>query len=222
VLIGRGQELGGEEGFLVFDLDTKRYEHIPHDPARLSRNRLGVLGATAEDGDTLVTLRPAFPGTRPIWSTRIDGWSVHQPVWLPGGEEGSADVLMLAGGPEQHGAVYRLDGETGEIRWQTPLPEPAFAPAHATFPFGFRPTGGWTPIGLVGDHIVAIGSFNTLFFLDPREGRIVASRKGLGPMLALPRISEGRLVMAGFEGMRAVPLNALFRPDESLQARRRC
>ena len=185
------------------DLDTGAAQRQAIHPDLLARNGLRYLrsGADQSPGDvtTAIQLVPPLANTQaePAWSFPIRGYRANPPVWL------GDDVLVLAGTSTTFGAVSRLDGKTGQVRWTRMLPEPAGEPGLPQLRGNGYPPRGWSAVGEAAGKVVAVGAFGTTFFLDPATGEEVGRVSNPTPLLALRRVIANRLILAGPDGVRA-------------------
>jgi hypothetical protein len=196
------------------DLDTGEVRRdLIHPALRALDGRRTLRCASLEsptDVTTTVMLLPdaARRPAAPDWSFNTRGYSDNPPVWF------GDDVLILSGRSTTYGTVSRLDGRTGRVLWTHVLPEPAHSPGGISIGAGRYPVRGWSAVGEAVERVVALGANGTVFLLDPATGVEVARLATGMPLLAVPRVIEGRLVIAGHEGLRAVPLGRVIEAKE--------
>jgi hypothetical protein len=206
--LGRGDEL---------DIDTGLVRREAINPALLSASGIRALREVVfqspEEVSTTVSLVPTATGDQgvPLWSFRSGGYSANPPVWF------GDDVLILAGTSSTYGAVCRVDGHTGSVRWTRVLPEPAHSPGQTQLDGGTYPSRGWSAVGEAAGKVVVLGSFGTVFFLDPETGVPIARLSTGTSLVAFPRVIAGRLVLAGSAGLQSVPMRRIkggVKPDD--------
>ncbi len=192
------------------DVDTGEVRRQATHPALLSPSGTRALRAfffqAPGDAATTVSVVPAAAGDReaPSWSFRSGGYSDNPPVWF------GDDALILAGTIYSYGAVSRVDGRTGKVRWTRALPESAHSPGRTTLVRNAHAPRGWSAVGEAAGKVIVLGSFGTVFFLDPETGDQVAQFSTGTPLLALPRIIAGCLVLADGAGIRGVPMRRIL------------
>lgn len=208
---------------IEIDLETVSLVPDCHPPDALTENRLAYIDNAPQPKDvTHILLRPIAPHDTPIWKAEVPGVVLSPPI-RTATESGSADdVLVLAGFPYGHGAVHRLHGQGGKEVWRTVLPEPAYSPKYTQLRTGSYPMWGWPPISHNGRHLAVAGDYSNMYLLDATDGRIVAKYPAGAPLLEAPRFVDEMLVLATFDGMKAVALKQLLVPDQlmELQVRR--
>ena len=83
------------------------------------------------------------------------------------------------------------------------LAEPAHLPGMTQLVGGTFPPRGWSAVGEVAGKVIVLGAFGTVDLLDPETGDQIARLSTGRPLLALPRVIAGRLVLAGTQALKA-------------------
>ena len=97
------------------------------------------------------------------------------------------------------------------------LPESAHSPGQTQLDGGTYPSRGWSAVGEAAGKVVVLGSFGTVFFLDPETGDPIARLSTGTSLVAFPRVIAGRLVLAGSAGLQGVPMRRILggvKPDD--------
>ncbi|HKB00862.1 MAG TPA: PQQ-binding-like beta-propeller repeat protein, partial [Gemmataceae bacterium] len=203
------------------DVDTgKTAERDLLMPVRLSPDERRVLAITSSGRGTTISARP-FRGDKPDWKFEYPSTSHSDPFWLDG------DVSALAGNHSGKAEVVRLGGADGKVCWRFPLPRGAYVPGADRLPGNTYPGRTWSAVGPCGDYLLAIGGEGSLYFLDPKTGKLAAKASPTTSHLAFPRLVDGNLVVCATDGIRAIPWDVLLRrrtPDEGdlVALRARC
>ena len=195
--MGKGDEL---------DVDSGEVHREATHPALFSPSKIWALREvdfqSPDELTTAVMCAPAASADRgvPLWSFRFGGYSLNQPVWF------GDDLLVLAGTSDTFGAVSRVDGRTGNVRRTHVLAEPAHSPGMTQLVGGTYPPRGWSAVGELAGKVIVLSAFGTVFFLEPTTGDQIGRLSTGTPLLALPRVIAGRLVIAGSAGIEGVPM----------------
>jgi hypothetical protein len=153
----------------------------------------------------------SLPDRELMWSYATTGRGVVAPFWMDG------DVVSLNGSRLGTAEVVRLDGETGELRWRYLLPRGAYEPGMDQLRDGSYAKDDWSPVGMAGEQVLAVGGDGRLFFLDPLTGELVATASPGDMHLTFPHLVEGSLAVFSESFSRAIPMDMVLgqaRPNE--------
>lgn len=138
------------------------------------------------------------------WIVPFPDYASNEPFWF------GDDVAFVSGGPASRSEVVRLDGAKGQVKWRFLLPRGVYAPGGDQLPGNAYPPDNWTALGPCGEFLLAVGGEGSLYLLDPATGRLAAKASSATTHLTFPRLADGRLVVAGIDGLRSHSLDVLL------------
>jgi len=178
-------------------------------PERLAPDEKRALRVAGLDSRTIFA--ESLQGKVLSWKYEHLGHSLNDPLWVDN------DVIALNGFPDSKAEVVRLNGGTGKVVWRFPLPRGAcVASRQAELDSGYW-HHDWDAISTVADRLLAIGGEGTLYFLDPKAGRLESRTTPSAKYLAFPRVIDQHLILCTPAAIQAVPVGLLLdrkAPDE--------
>lgn len=153
----------------------------------------------------------SVPGDQRLWSLSAPSGNGGLPIWHGG------QPTFVFGTEWQRGVVTSVDRTTGEPRWSTALGWGAYvASQHQLRGGGYQ--DNLSPLAALDEHLLALDGSGRLYFLDPEDGRPVATLRLSRDLLAMPLQRGGQLIVPAFGWLRSYSIESLLRPETSQDA----
>lgn len=200
----------------LYDVQTHETVQSPFQMAqRLSANKLRMLStSTSQSPDDVTTTASLVPvaGGKSQWQFATPGYSANAPIWLGG------DALVYSGAHGSAGVVTRINGATGEVKWQFHMPCGAYDMQQVYSNSNGHYEKNWDAIGLMADHVLAIGDDGRMVLLDAATGQLRATLSEVRFPLCFPQVVGDTLVVAAKEGLFAVHLDVVLNRRRTTEA----
>ncbi len=195
-----------------YDLATKQVKENLPAPATVSPNGLRATRREHAMNRSTVSVAPLLG--KPIWSLKVEATATNAATWF------GDDVLILSGGQRTYGSLYRVNGETGEVRWQTRLPYPPYNVETTQLAGNFYPNADFPSAGRIDDQRLWCALNNQqILTIDAQSGAILASYSFPDNLLAPPTVRGKSVVLAGASGIRSVPLSDFLGTPDLVRAK---